>query len=246
MTSETIAADPIDVAGLVARTLAAARTGIATKLGLATLLAGIPNALLSALQIGTGGDNPDPAAAGLLLLVALLSIITGVLFEAVIINMTLREIEGAEGTLGQDLLVGLKRFFPLLGFTIVVGVAVALSALLFLAPGVILATVWAVVAPIVVVERAGFTGPFRRSAELTRGSRWRVLGFWWLFIGLLVIFAIPAMLLIGVLSGALTAFGGALPLLLIAMALLGGAAALLGATAQAVLYDALRRRTAAA
>ncbi len=246
MTTETAAAQKIDIADLVTRTVSAARKNLATKLGMATLLVGIPNALVSALQLGTEGETPDPATSGLLVLVALISIITGVFLETVIISMTLREIDGAEGSLGQHLLVGLKRFFPVLGFTLVVGLAVVLSALLFLAPGVILATIWAVVVPVVVVERAGFSGTFRRSAELTRGSRWRVLGFWWLFAGALLIFVIPSMLLIGALSGALSAFGGAFSVLLVAMALLGGAAALLGATAQAVLYDALRRRNTAA
>ena len=63
----------------------------------------------------------------------------------------------------------------------VVAVAV-LGAILLLAPGTYLLTVWSVAVPVVVLERPGGLRALGRSSDLVRGHRWRVLGvavlFW--------------------------------------------------------------------
>ena len=46
--------------------------------------------------------------------------------------------------------------------------------MLLVIPGLILVTIWAVVAPAVVIERKGFDA-FGRSYELTKGNFWQVL-----------------------------------------------------------------------
>jgi hypothetical protein len=55
----------------------------------------------------------------------------------------------------------------------VVAVAV-LGAILLLAPGTYLLTVWSVAVPVVVLERPGGLRALGRSSDLIRGSRWRV------------------------------------------------------------------------
>jgi hypothetical protein len=47
---------------------------------------------------------------------------------------------------------------------------------LLIIPGIILGTIWYVIIPVTVVERPGIFAAFGRSAELTRGNRWRVFG----------------------------------------------------------------------
>ena len=43
-------------------------------------------------------------------------------------------------------------------------------------PGLFLMTIWAVVAPVIVLERPGVFAAFGRSRELVRGHGWTVLG----------------------------------------------------------------------
>jgi hypothetical protein len=72
----------------------------------------------------------------------------------------------------------LARIPPVLLRLALVSVAAALGAvvglLLFVVPGLILATWWALVGPVVVAERPGFRKTFGRSRQLVRGNAWRV------------------------------------------------------------------------
>lgn len=57
-----------------------------------------------------------------------------------------------------------------------------LAALLFIVPGVLLSLAWSVSAAVGAVEREGFIGMFRRSAELTRGCRGALFGIALIFL----------------------------------------------------------------
>ena len=65
--------------------------------------------------------------------------------------------------LGQLLLVG-----------IVAGICTGIGFVLLVIPGLILLTIWAVAAPVVVLERPGGLGALGRSRELVRGNGWQV------------------------------------------------------------------------
>ena len=57
---------------------------------------------------------------------------------------------------------------------ILYGICVFVGFLLLIVPGLILITIWAVVAPSIVVENQGVIGAFGRSRELVRGNGWTV------------------------------------------------------------------------
>ncbi|MDW8338407.1 MAG: hypothetical protein RMM28_04630, partial [Thermoleophilia bacterium] len=59
---------------------------------------------------------------------------------------------------------------------ILAGVAVAIGFLLLVVPGIYLLTIWALIAPAIVLERAGVLEAFGRSRALVRGRFWTVLG----------------------------------------------------------------------
>jgi hypothetical protein len=61
----------------------------------------------------------------------------------------------------------------------------ALGAALFIIPGVIVATMLFVATPVCVVERLGPFDSMERSAQLTKGQRWKIFG-------LLVLLGVPA------------------------------------------------------
>lgn len=69
---------------------------------------------------------------------------------------------------------------PYIGTLILNGVlaaiAIGIGFVLLIVPGLILITIWAVVAPAIVIENADAIGAFGRSRELVRGHGWPVFG----------------------------------------------------------------------
>lgn len=62
------------------------------------------------------------------------------------------------------------------GIALLVAVATLIGSLMLIAPGVLAFAVWALAAPVAVMERSGFSASLARSARLTRGHRWRIIG----------------------------------------------------------------------
>ncbi len=89
---------------------------------------------------------------------------------------TYESLRGHKPSLGQCLRKGLPLLIPALVISILMLVALSLSAIALFVPAVILAMVWYVVIPVTIVERPGIFAAFGRSAELTRGNRWRLFG----------------------------------------------------------------------
>jgi hypothetical protein len=88
----------------------------------------------------------------------------------------------------------------LLAVSILAGIGIAIGLVLLIVPGLILATFWAVVAPVTVLERPGVFPAFGRSWELVRGNGWQVFGVIVMFI--LIFIAIAVVLgVIGALLG---------------------------------------------
>jgi hypothetical protein len=69
---------------------------------------------------------------------------------------------------------------PVLGALIVAGIlagiGIGIGLLLLIVPGLFLLTIWAVIAPVIVIERAGALESFGRSRDLVRGHGWQVFG----------------------------------------------------------------------
>jgi hypothetical protein len=80
---------------------------------------------------------------------------------------------GVQATLWQ---INRPALVSLLVLGIVQSVAIVAAALLLVVPALYLITIWAVTVPAMLVEGTGVRESFERSAGLTRGRRWRVLG----------------------------------------------------------------------
>lgn len=124
---------------------------------------------------------------------------------------------------------------PLILAGLLVGIAVAIGFVLLIVPGLILLTIFSVVAPAIVLERKGVIESLGRSRELVRGNGLQV------FAVILVVFLLTFVLaaLIGGI-GAAAGTGGRIVAEFIASTLTAPLAAL----ASAVLYFELRRTKA--
>jgi hypothetical protein len=71
---------------------------------------------------------------------------------------------------------------------ILAGLAIAIGFVLIIIPGLILLTIWAVIAPSIVIEDKGVFEAFGRSRELVRGNGWQVFGA--VVLALLIVIAV--------------------------------------------------------
>ena len=71
---------------------------------------------------------------------------------------------------------------------ILAGIAIAIGFFLLIVPGLILITIWAVIAPSIVVENRGVIEAFGRSRELVKGEGWSVFAV--IVLAFLIVFAL--------------------------------------------------------
>jgi hypothetical protein len=65
---------------------------------------------------------------------------------------------------------------PVAGASILAGIAITIGLILIIVPGLFLITIWAVIVPVIVIERSGALASFGRSRQLVRGHGWHVFG----------------------------------------------------------------------
>jgi hypothetical protein len=118
------------------------------------------------------------------------------------------------------------RLFWIILLQFVVGILVGIGLILFIIPGVILALMWAVSLPALVVEEKGVFDSMSRSSKLTKENRMRILGI--ILLVLLVYIAIA--LVVGLLTAAAPVIG------IIALIVIGVVAYPYVAIISAVLY----------
>jgi hypothetical protein len=135
-----------------------------------------------------------PVAFGLFLIVA---VINGVLAHSLVLLPLALAVSVVAGTLYQGMVVGLVSdvqdgrrdssvenlvrstgpvILPLIGAGILAGIGIGIGFIFLIVPGLILLTIWSVIAPVIVVERSGAIDAFGRSRALVRGNGWQVFG----------------------------------------------------------------------
>jgi hypothetical protein len=211
-------------------------------IGLAIIFSAIPSIILQLLILRplTGGlDNPEALAdpnlivsnAWVPMLAGLISFVLALLLQSALIRGTIEDLSGKRPVMGDCISTAISVLLPVLGLAILVGLGVGIGLMLLIVPGIILLLRWAVSVPVLVQERQGVLASMKRSAELTAGSRWALLG-------LFVIIAIIIIVVQLVVGFVVALFGGiiALVLGLIIQSILST----VFSTATAVSYVALR------
>lgn len=104
-------------------------------------------------------------------------VLAGTLFQGMVVGLVSDVQDGRRDSSVEDLVrTATPVILPLIGVGILAGLGIGLGFLLLIVPGLILMTIWAVIAPVIVVERSGVLAAFGRSRELVRGNGWQVFG----------------------------------------------------------------------
>ena len=163
-----------------------------------------------------------------------IALIAGYLYQGMVVE-TARDI--LDGRRDQTIGGLFGSAGPVVGTLIVVGIlagiAIAIGLVLLIIPGLILITIWAVVVPVVVIERTGVFESFGRSRELIKGHGWQVFGI----LVLLFIAAFVVQILIAAILGGIfdSVFGFAIGVLLTSLLMMP-----LTALAASVIYFELK------
>jgi Uncharacterised protein family (UPF0259) len=105
------------------------------------------------------------------------SVIAATLYQGMVVSLVRDVQDGRRDSSAGDLLnEATPVIWPLIGAGLLSGIGIGIGMILLIVPGLILLTIWAVIAPVIVVERSGVFDAFSRSRELVRGNGWEVFG----------------------------------------------------------------------
>ena len=113
-----------------------------------------------------------------------------------------QDLRGQRAGTVDCLVRGLTSILPVVAASLVFSLMVVLASILVVIPGVLVWVAYWLYVPAMVVEKRGIMESFKRSADLTRGRRWTV-------VGLLLVFNIASLLVSSGLTRVLqSAMGG--------------------------------------
>ncbi len=201
--------------------------------GVLALILLLPNlffnfALLSPVGVGIGGVQ--------ILIYIGLYLVLYYLLMGTLVYGTVAQMRGQPASMGLIVSRGLASLLPLVVIAVATVVATLIGFVLLIVPGIFLIVVLSVTIPAYVVERPGIVNSFRRSIELTKGNRWRVLG---VLVVLVVIFAVIGFV-VSFVTNILAAIGLGVTFGVIANYIVSALTTAVGAVAAAVLYHDLR------
>jgi hypothetical protein len=131
--------------------------------------------LYLAVAIVTGLANGKLNA--LFFIGVILGFVVALLYQGMVVSLV-RDVQDGrrDSSVGQLYRSVTPVLAPLIVASILYGIAVGVGFVLLIVPGCILLTIWAVIAPAIVIERRGVFAAFGRSRELVRGNGWPVFG----------------------------------------------------------------------
>jgi hypothetical protein len=130
----------------------------------------IPVAIVNGIVLESGGGLA-------LLLSSALAVIATYWYQGMVVEAVRDIVDGRRDQTVGGLFSSASPFIvPLLGAGILAGIGIAIGLILLIVPGLFLLTIWAVVVPVIVIDRSGVIDAFGRSRELVRGNGWQVFG----------------------------------------------------------------------
>src|ERR1700722_2056807 len=112
-----------------------------------------------------------------ILLGSFVSVVAAFVLQATLVKAVQDVRDGhADLSIGQTVNEALPFIASVAGASILAGIAITIGLLLLIVPGLFLITIWAVIVPVIIIERTGALGSFGRSRQLVRGHGWHVFG----------------------------------------------------------------------
>jgi len=131
--------------------------------------------LLYALVVAAISSDNNGAAIALAILGLATAVIGATWLQGAFVYAVQDARDGTfDSSMGEIFARVAPSILPLLGAGLLAGLGIALGLLLLIVPGLILLTLWAVIAPVVVIEKRPVFEAFGRSRELVRGHGWTV------------------------------------------------------------------------
>jgi hypothetical protein len=128
--------------------------------------------LAVSILVGVAGSAVVP-----LLIAGVLALAVGILYQGMVVSLVQRNRAGPRETSVGELVGSVS---PVLTTLVVASVLAAVGEfsglIFFIVPGCILMTIWAVIAPAIVIERLDLSAAFTRSQQLVKGFGWPVFG----------------------------------------------------------------------
>ena len=164
----------------------------------------------------------------------LVSLTAGTLYQGMVVGLVKDLQDGRRDSSAVELMRSVVPvFWRLIGAGFLMALGIAGGLFLLVVPGLYLLTMWAVVAPVIVIERRRVTDSLGRSRQLVRDNGWPV--FWTILVAFAI--AAAASLALVQLADSLTS---APPLRIVFGALAATVTAPVGALVASVLYFRLR------
>jgi MFS family permease len=114
---------------------------------------------------------------GLLLVVAVVTFAVAILYQGMVVSLVHDVQDGRRDSSVGDLFRAVSPVLgALVGASLLYGIGVGIGFFLLIVPGCILLTIWAVIAPAIVIEKRDVFAAFGRSRELVSGFGWPVFG----------------------------------------------------------------------
>lgn len=191
-----------DLGRVMERTFSVIGKNFATFLLAAIILVGIPSVIT---VMGQGGNPLPQSPAGWVVTVTgwFLSLVGSYLLQATIVYVAVTSLNKRTASLRMALGTAVKRVLPIVGMALLILLATVLATALLIVPGVIVAILWCVAAPALIVEKRSIFSSLQRSRDLTRGFRWPIFG-------LFVIYIIVSWVITATFTGVSMATGGGL------------------------------------
>jgi hypothetical protein len=134
------------------------------------------------------------------LLGLIVEIVAAFLLQAALVKAVQDVRDGrADLSLGETVSAATPYIWSVLAASFLAGIAIGIGLFLFIVPGLYLITIWAVIVPVLVLERAGVFACFGRSQQLVRGHGWHVFATLCLLFVILLVVQLVLGLVFGVL-----------------------------------------------
>jgi hypothetical protein len=121
--------------------------------------------------------DPRSAFGARFAVTLVLGALFGLLAQAATVDAAMRVADGGRVEFGQALARGFGRLPVLLGAGLIAFVLIMLGFMLLVVPGIMVSLAYMMSLQVAVMEPLGPWGSLKRSARLTKGVRWKLLGF---------------------------------------------------------------------